>query len=129
MISSFIGLPLAAWVFGSGHQITHMATMVGYPTFLAEHVLYGLALGHADDGARRLPHSPLTRVRVAPTCPAPHWRCEPVGTGHGPTAETNTTSQPRADNRAPARGAASARGDRSSGWTRSRPSCGAAPQY
>ncbi len=45
VISSFIGLPLAAAVFGSGDQITHMAKMVGYPTFLAEQVLVGLALG------------------------------------------------------------------------------------
>jgi hypothetical protein len=45
VISSFIGLPLAAAVFGSGDQITHMAKMVDYPTFLAEQVLVGLALG------------------------------------------------------------------------------------
>lgn len=43
-ISSWIGLPLAAKLFNSGDQITHMAKMVGYPTFLTEHVLFGLAL-------------------------------------------------------------------------------------
>ncbi len=44
-ISSFLALPLAASLFGSGDQISHMASMVGYPTFLAEHVVFGLALG------------------------------------------------------------------------------------
>ena len=39
--SSWVGLPLAAAVLGSGDQITHMASMVGYPTFLLEHVLFG----------------------------------------------------------------------------------------
>lgn len=43
--STWVGLPLAANVFSSGDQITNMATMVGYPTFIAEHVLFGLALG------------------------------------------------------------------------------------
>jgi hypothetical protein len=44
-LSTWIGLPVAAKIFSSGDQITHMAKMVGYPTFLLEHVLYGLALG------------------------------------------------------------------------------------
>ncbi len=43
-ISSFIALPIAASLFNSGDQITHMAKMVGYGTFLIEHVLFGLAL-------------------------------------------------------------------------------------
>lgn len=43
-VSSWIGLPVAAKLFGSGDQITHMARMVGYPTFLVEHVLFGLTL-------------------------------------------------------------------------------------
>lgn len=37
--------PLAASIFNSGDQITHMARMVGYPTLITEHVLFGLALG------------------------------------------------------------------------------------
>ena len=45
VISSFIALPVAAAVFSSGDQITHMASKVGYGTFLTEHVLFGLALG------------------------------------------------------------------------------------
>lgn len=43
-ISSFIGLPIAAKIFDSGDQITHMAKMVGYATFLIEHVIFGLTL-------------------------------------------------------------------------------------
>jgi hypothetical protein len=43
--SSFIALPVAANLFGSGDQIAHMATKVGYGTFLTEHLLFGLALG------------------------------------------------------------------------------------
>ncbi len=45
VISSFVALPVAAAVFSSGDQITHMASKVGYGTFLTEHVLFGLALG------------------------------------------------------------------------------------
>lgn len=44
VISTFIALPIAAALFGSGDQITNMAKMVGYGTFLVEHVLFGLAL-------------------------------------------------------------------------------------
>lgn len=44
-MSSWIGLPIAAKLFGSGDQITHMAKMVGYGTFFVEHVMFGLALG------------------------------------------------------------------------------------
>ena len=44
-ISSWIALPIAAAVFSSGDQITHMASMVGYSTFLVEHVLFGSTLG------------------------------------------------------------------------------------
>ncbi len=45
VISSFIALPIAAALFGSGDQISQMASKVGYGTFLSEHVLFGLALG------------------------------------------------------------------------------------
>lgn len=45
VISSFIALPITASLFNSGDQITHMASKVGYGTFLAEHVIFGLALG------------------------------------------------------------------------------------
>lgn len=45
VISSFVGLPLAAVIFNSGDQITNMAQLVGYGTFLVEHLISGLFLG------------------------------------------------------------------------------------
>ena len=45
VISSFVGLPLAAAIFNSGDQITNMADLVGYGTFLVEHLVFGLFLG------------------------------------------------------------------------------------
>ncbi len=45
VISSFVGLPLAAVIFNSGDQITNMAELVGYGTFLVEHLIFGLFLG------------------------------------------------------------------------------------
>ncbi len=45
VISSFVGLPLAAAIFNSGDQITNMAKLVGYGTFLVEHLIFGLFLG------------------------------------------------------------------------------------
>ncbi|WP_231390490.1 hypothetical protein [Nocardia sp. CNY236] len=44
-ISTWIGLPLAAALFDGGDPIRDMADMVGYPTFVGEHLLYGGALG------------------------------------------------------------------------------------
>lgn len=56
VVSSWVGLPLAAAIFSSGDQIAHMASRVGYPTFLLEHVLFGagtaLALLAGSTGAR-----------------------------------------------------------------------------
>lgn len=45
MISSFVGLPLAALIYNSGDQITNMAQLVGYGTILVEHLIFGLFLG------------------------------------------------------------------------------------
>ncbi len=42
-VSAWIGLPLAATIFSSGDQITNMASMVGYGTFLIEHIMFGVA--------------------------------------------------------------------------------------
>ena len=54
VISSFAGLPLAAAIFNSGNQITNMAELVGYGTFLVEHLIFGLFLGLAlFTGAKR----------------------------------------------------------------------------
>lgn len=44
-ISAWVGLPAAASLFGGGDSVRNMATMVGYPTFIVEHLLYGAALG------------------------------------------------------------------------------------
>lgn len=44
-ISAWVGLPLAASLLGGGDPISNMATMVGYPTFIGEHLLYGAVLG------------------------------------------------------------------------------------
>ena len=45
VISSFVGLPLAAAIFDSGDQIADMAELVGYGTFIVEHLIFGLFLG------------------------------------------------------------------------------------
>lgn len=44
-VSAFVGLPAAAALFDSGDQIADMATMVGFGTFITEHLLHGLVLG------------------------------------------------------------------------------------
>jgi hypothetical protein len=44
-VSTWIGLPIAAAIFDSGDQITDMAKMAGWGTFVVEHLLFGLALG------------------------------------------------------------------------------------
>jgi len=44
-MSSWIGLPIAAALFGGGEPIRDMASMVGYPTFILEHLLFGATLG------------------------------------------------------------------------------------
>ena len=52
-LSTWIGLPLAAALFGGGDPIRDMASMVGYPTFLVEHLLFGATLGLLLLGATR----------------------------------------------------------------------------
>jgi hypothetical protein len=52
-VSSWIGLPVAAALFGGGDPIRNMASMVGYPTFILEHLLFGAALGILLLGALR----------------------------------------------------------------------------
>jgi uncharacterized membrane protein YagU involved in acid resistance len=52
-VSRWIGLPLAAALFGGGDPIRDMASMVGYPTFLVEHLLFGATLGLMLLGALR----------------------------------------------------------------------------
>ena len=45
VVSAFVGLPVAAKVTGSGTTISDMTSMVGWVTFAAEHMMFGLALG------------------------------------------------------------------------------------
>lgn len=45
LFSSFVGLPLAASIFGGGDPIADMPQMVGWTTFTIEHVIYGVVLG------------------------------------------------------------------------------------
>lgn len=45
VVSSWMLLPLTASILGGGEPIRDMPSMVGYPTFIAEHILFGLALG------------------------------------------------------------------------------------
>jgi len=45
VVSTYIGLPVAAAVFGSGEPIRNMAAMAGWGNFIIEQLLYGLALG------------------------------------------------------------------------------------
>jgi len=56
-VSAWIGLPLAATIFSAGDPITNMAAMVGYPTFLIEHVMFGAVTA--------LTLLPFTRRRTA----------------------------------------------------------------
>jgi len=45
LFSSFVGLPVAAALFGGGDPIGDMPKMVGWTTFTIEHVMYGAILG------------------------------------------------------------------------------------
>lgn len=44
-LMSFVGLPLAAAIFGGGDPIRDMPTMAGWWTFALEHLMYGAVLG------------------------------------------------------------------------------------
>ena len=45
VVSSFVGLPVAAKLTGAGPVITNMAKMVGWSTFAVEHLMFGTVLG------------------------------------------------------------------------------------
>ena len=45
LFSSFVGLPIAAELFGGGDPISDMPAMVGWSTFTIEHVIFGVILG------------------------------------------------------------------------------------
>jgi hypothetical protein len=44
-LSAFVLLPMMSSVANDAYAIKHMASIVGYPTFLAEHVVFGMVLG------------------------------------------------------------------------------------
>jgi hypothetical protein len=45
LVSSFVGLRIAATITGAGTAISDMAKMVGWSTFALEHLMFGLVLG------------------------------------------------------------------------------------
>ncbi len=45
LFSSFVGLPIAASLFGGGEPISDMPTMVGWSTFTIEHLIFGVVVG------------------------------------------------------------------------------------
>ena len=45
VVNSFVGLPVAARLFGGGKPIADMAKIVGWGHFTIEHLIFGLVLG------------------------------------------------------------------------------------
>ena len=45
LFMAFIGLPITGAVLRGGDMVSDMATLVGWGTFLVEHVIYGLVVG------------------------------------------------------------------------------------
>ena len=45
LVSSFVGLPIAARVFGGGEPISGMPRLAGWGTFTVEHLIFGLVAG------------------------------------------------------------------------------------
>ena len=45
VVNSFVGLPIAARLFGGGQPIANMAKIVGWGHFTIEHLIFGLVLG------------------------------------------------------------------------------------
>jgi hypothetical protein len=68
-VSSLIGLPIAARLTGAGSVITNMASMVGWSTFAAEHLLFGTVLGLLTF-ARSRSGSTEAQVELRSTVPA-----------------------------------------------------------
>ena len=73
VVSSFIGLPIAAKLTASGPVITDMAKMVGWSTFAIEHLMFGTVLGLLTFMFNRSPNDgtgPDTSVESRSTIPA-----------------------------------------------------------
>lgn len=45
VVNAFVGLPVAAHMFGGGSTLSKMPTMVGWGTFTIEHLIFGMVLG------------------------------------------------------------------------------------
>ncbi len=45
LFSAFVALPVMGAIFSSGDQITHLARLAGWGTFITEHMIFGLVLG------------------------------------------------------------------------------------
>jgi hypothetical protein len=56
VVMSFVGLPVAASLFGGGEPIAKMPEMAGWWTFGIEHVLFGLVLGLVFAGRGEAPN-------------------------------------------------------------------------
>lgn len=54
LFSGLVALPIAATIADAGKPISDMASMVGWPTFAVEHVIFGMMLGAGVIVARRL---------------------------------------------------------------------------
>ena len=57
VVSSFIGLPIAAKLTASGPVIADMAEMVGWSTFAVEHLVFGTVLGLLAFALSRTTHT------------------------------------------------------------------------
>lgn len=57
--SAWIGLPVAASIFGAGDPIDNMAQMAGWSTFFVEHLVFGVVLGFLVAGARTPASAPV----------------------------------------------------------------------
>lgn len=63
--STFVLLPLASHVANDSNAIDTMAKIVGYPTFLAEHVLFGAVLGLLSVSRAARPATERSKVTAA----------------------------------------------------------------
>ena len=64
-VSAFVLLPLMGTVAKDADAIKNMASMVGYPTFLVEHLLFGMVLGGLSVSATAAAHA-RSRTEAVP---------------------------------------------------------------
>lgn len=63
--SAFVLLPMMSVVANDSDAIKNMASMVGYPTFLLEHVVFGMVLGALSISATAAASQPASARRQA----------------------------------------------------------------